>query len=45
MTIAHIAGVPVEEVVPSFVGAGSALLLALTWAMARIHRPRRPPEA
>jgi hypothetical protein len=43
MTIAHIAGVPVEEALPSLVGAGSAFLLALTWAMARILRPRRPP--
>jgi hypothetical protein len=44
MTIAHLGGVPVEEVLPSFVGAGSAFLLALTWAVTRIRRPRRPPR-
>jgi hypothetical protein len=41
VTVAHIAGVPVEEVVPSFVGASTALVLALTWAMSQVRRRGR----
>jgi hypothetical protein len=36
---AHVAGVPVEEFVPSFAGAG--LLLARAWLMPRLRRRRR----
>jgi hypothetical protein len=38
--IAHIAGVPVEELLPSMTGAGAGLMLASAWIMLRL-RPRR----
>jgi hypothetical protein len=41
--IAHIGGVPVEELGPSAAGAGTALLLARAWMMLRL-RPRRKPR-
>jgi hypothetical protein len=40
--IAHVAGVPVEEVLPTAAGAGSALLLARAWVWLRLRRARRP---
>jgi hypothetical protein len=39
---AHVGGVPVEEVVPSFIGAGAGLLLARAWLMLRLRRRREP---
>ncbi len=43
--IAHVGGVPVEELVPMAAGAGTALNLARTWAWAWLHiRPRRSPR-
>jgi hypothetical protein len=36
--IAHIGGVPVEETLPSLVGAGTGLLVAITWAVSRARR-------
>jgi hypothetical protein len=39
--IAHIGGVPVEETLPSLVGAGTGLLMALTWAVSRGRRLQR----
>jgi hypothetical protein len=41
IVIAHIGGVPVEETLPSLVGAGTGLLMALTWAVSRARRLRR----
>ena len=40
--IAHIGGVPVEEVVPAMAGpaAGAGLLLARAWIMRRLRRQR-----
>ena len=38
--IAHVAGVPVEEVLPSAAGASTALLLARTWIWIRLRRDR-----
>jgi hypothetical protein len=38
--IAHVAGVPVEELTATVAGAGSALLVARTWLSLRL-RPRR----
>jgi hypothetical protein len=39
--IAHIGGVPVEEVLPPLAsGLGTGLLLAFTWAMERVRHPR-----
>jgi hypothetical protein len=40
--IAHVAGVPVEEVLPSAAGASTALLLARTWVWLRLRRDRSP---
>jgi hypothetical protein len=42
--IAHVAGVPAEEVVPSAAGAGAALLLARVWLMLHLRRRREPAE-
>jgi hypothetical protein len=36
--IAHVGGVPVEEVVPSVAGAGASLLLARAWLMLHVRR-------
>jgi hypothetical protein len=40
--IAHVGGVPVEEVLPSAAGASTALLLARAWLWLRLRRDRRP---
>jgi hypothetical protein len=40
--IAHIGGVPLEEVLPSVSGAGAALLLARGWLRLRLRRRRGP---
>jgi hypothetical protein len=42
--IAHVGGVPVEEVVPSIAGAGAGLLLARVWLMLHLRRQREPGE-
>jgi hypothetical protein len=39
---AHIAGVPLEEVLPSASGAATALLVARAWILLRVRRRRRP---
>ena len=41
IVIAHVSGVPVEELVPTVAGAGSALLLARGWVSLRLRRHRR----
>jgi hypothetical protein len=38
--IAHIDGVPGEELIPRAVGAGTALLVARTWVSLRLPRRR-----
>jgi hypothetical protein len=38
--IAHVAGVPVEEILPSVTGAGAGLLLARGWLMLHLRRRR-----
>jgi hypothetical protein len=43
--LAHVGGVPVEELLPFAAGGGTALLLARTWIalhLRRRERPRRP---
>jgi hypothetical protein len=40
--IAHVAGVPVEEILPSVTGAGAGLLLARGWLMLHLRRRREP---
>ena len=41
--IAHVGGMPVEELLPSLAGAGAGLLLARAWLMLRLRR-RQDPE-
>jgi hypothetical protein len=38
--IAHVGGVPLEELLPSIAGAGAGLLLARGWLMPRLRRRR-----
>jgi hypothetical protein len=38
MILAHLGGVPVEELLPSLTGASVALLIARTWIMRRLGR-------
>jgi hypothetical protein len=40
--IAHVGGVPLEEILPSATGAGAGLLLARAWIMLRVRRRRGP---
>ena len=40
--IAHIGGVPLEEILPSASGAGAGLLVARAWIMLRLRRRRDP---
>ena len=42
--LAHVGGVPVEELLPSAAGAGGALLLARAWLAFHLRRPRKPPH-
>jgi hypothetical protein len=42
IALAHVAGVPVEELIPMAAGAGAALVLARTWVSLRLRRRRRP---
>jgi hypothetical protein len=40
--IAHVGGVPLEEMLPSLTGAGAGLLVARAWIMLRMRRRGRP---
>jgi hypothetical protein len=40
--IAHVGGLPVEEIAPSVAGAGAGLLLARAWLMVHLRRRREP---
>jgi hypothetical protein len=40
--IAHVAGVPLEEILPSLAGAGGGLLLARAWLSVHLRRLREP---
>ncbi len=40
--IAHIGGLPLEELLPAASGAGAGLLVARTWIMLRLRRRRDP---
>jgi hypothetical protein len=42
--LAHVAGVPVEELFPTLAGAGSMMLLARGWVSLRLRRLRRAAE-
>jgi hypothetical protein len=39
--VAHVAGVPVEEIVPTLAGTGTALVIARAWVMLRLRSQRR----
>ncbi len=39
--IAHVGGLPLEEIAPSVTGAGAGLLLARTWLIVRLRQRRR----
>jgi hypothetical protein len=43
IVIAHVGGVPVEELLPSVTGAGG-LLLVRVWLMLRLRHRREPEE-
>ena len=40
--IAHVGGVPLEEVLPSATAAGTGLMVARAWIMLRLKRRREP---
>ena len=40
--IAHVGGVPLEELLPSVTGAGAGLLAVRAWLMPRLRRRRTP---
>ena len=42
--IAHVGGVPVEELLPTLAGTGTGLLVARAWVMLRLRRRRGPGE-
>ena len=39
---AHVAGVPLEELLPGAAGAGTALLAARAWMAVHLRRRREP---
>jgi hypothetical protein len=41
MVMAHVAGVPVEEFLPSAAGAGAGLLVARAWLAVHLRRAAR----
>ena len=40
--IAHVGGLPLEEILPTLGGAGTGLLVARAWLMLRLRRRREP---
>ena len=42
LVIAHVGGVPVEELLPTVAGAGAGVLLARAWLTLRLRRRREP---
>ena len=42
MIIAHVAGVPAEEMLPGLAGTGGALLVARAWLALYLRRRREP---
>jgi len=40
--IAHVGGVPLEEILPVVPSAGAGLLLARAWLMLRLRRRQKP---
>jgi hypothetical protein len=44
MLIAHVGGVPVEELLPTLAGTGGALLLVRAWLALHLRRRREPSQ-
>jgi hypothetical protein len=42
IVLAHVAGVPVEEMIPSVAGTGAVLLMARAWLELHLRRGRGP---
>jgi hypothetical protein len=42
IVFAHVAGVPVEELIPMAAGTGAALLMARAWVSLHLRRLREP---
>ena len=40
--IAHVGGVPAEELLPTLAGTGTGLLIARAWVMLRLRRRQDP---
>jgi hypothetical protein len=40
--IAHVGGVPVEEMLPALAGTGTGLVIARAWLTLRLRRHRGP---
>jgi hypothetical protein len=40
--VAHVGGVPVEEILPTLAGTGTGLLVARAWLTLRLRRRREP---
>jgi hypothetical protein len=40
--IAHVGGLPLEELLPTATGAGAALLMGRAWIMLRLRRRGEP---
>jgi hypothetical protein len=40
--IAHVGGVPVEEMLPALAGTGTGLVIARAWLTLRLRRRRGP---
>ena len=42
MIVAHVGGLPAEELLPALAGASTGLLVARGWLMLRLRRRREP---
>ena len=42
--IAHVGGVPAEELLPTLAGTGTGLLVARVWVKLRLRRRREPGQ-
>jgi hypothetical protein len=44
LVIAHVGGMPFEEILPTVTGAAASLLVARGWIMLTLRRRREPRE-
>jgi hypothetical protein len=42
ITFAHVAGLPLEEMLPTLAGTGTVLLLVRGWLTVHMRRPQEP---